>query len=172
MRAQKESSSDLAGNTVVLSPLRVFLAEHDDFDIAAERVSDKTLTTWLTEADNAVRSGARAAYLIGRVLVVRRPKHGKVAEWAAEEAKRLGRQSRTLRLYMQVARRHLHPGAQGRRWSGSSAGDPPSGTLTLLGVRWSYPERDWQGRGRRGLVCQYEGTAREPADRDVRCTTA
>ena len=103
MKASSSSASVAHSRLAVLNPFKAYLAQHADYGIAPETATSQHLSDWLVEADNSSRMGARAAYLIGRVLRARRPKHGKVAEWVAEEATRLQRRPRTVRLYMQVA---------------------------------------------------------------------
>ena len=92
-----------ASNVVALDPLRAYLAEHADYGLDPHASTDKNLDVWLAELNEHRRAGARTAYLVGRVLRAHRPQHGKVAAWEQEQAARLSRSARSVRLYMQVA---------------------------------------------------------------------
>lgn len=93
------------GDIVAADPLRDYLSEHADFRVSPAKTTTKNLVAWLAEVDVHARGGARAAYLVGRVLLARRAKlkHGTVAAWTNEQTASLDRAPRTIRLYMQVA---------------------------------------------------------------------
>ena len=87
------------------NPLKEYLSKHPDFAIPPGKATSQNLKTWLTEVDDHVRGSVRAAYLVGRALLVNREKlnQGEVTAWTDEQASKLGRSPRTVRLYMQVA---------------------------------------------------------------------
>ena len=86
--------------------LRGFLAQHPDHGTPPEKVSKKKMEAWLVELDAHRQTAAQAAYLVGRALRAQRAEveHGDVKAWEEKQATRLKRSTRSLRLYMQVAK--------------------------------------------------------------------
>jgi len=71
----------------------------------ADRVKDDDLRTWIESEVRGVRESNRWAFHIGRVLLHRRQDiaHGDVNAWEERVATALGRSTRSIRLYLQVA---------------------------------------------------------------------
>lgn len=76
--------------------------------VEAATATDADLRRWLEEERGHGRDGARLAYHVGRVLLVRRDRdkvpHGQSAAWSKARAAELERKPSIIRLYMQVAK--------------------------------------------------------------------
>lgn len=97
---------------VVLPPekdLRVYLSECDQAKV--ETADDDVLKSWVEEIDDKGSEGGRVAYHVGRhllamkeaMLATKEKRRGNIQRWLDDRAAVLGRDERTLRLYMQIA---------------------------------------------------------------------
>jgi len=86
--------------------LRLYLSEHPDYEVPPSKATKNKLQSWLTDVEDHARASARVAYLVGRALLASRKEEmrGNISLWTAEQASKLNRAARTLRLYMQVAK--------------------------------------------------------------------